>query len=242
MSADRKLPRWSEQGSEAPAELRQWLRASREQLAAGDEVAQLSRGLAERLGSELGLAPARAPALAGKAWLAAGRWALWLSVGAGSVAAVWYWQSEKSVAQPAFVPPLVQPSVVQPASAAAPPTVGARAELAAVVPLPDAARTATPEPPRARALPKAPRTSEAELLRRAQRALVDHPSQALALTAEHRRRYAEGALTEEREVIAIEALRRLGREQAAQARAAAFEAKYRNSVHRSRVQATPAAQ
>jgi hypothetical protein len=89
---------------------------------------------------------------------------------------------------------------------------------------------------------KAPQTNEAELLQRAQRALLDHPSRALALTAEHRRRFAEGALAEEREVIAIEALQRLGREQAARERAAVFEARYPNSVHRSRVSATPAAQ
>ncbi|MEO8183829.1 MAG: hypothetical protein ABI895_33815 [Deltaproteobacteria bacterium] len=248
MSADPRLPRWSEDGSEAPPELRQWLRASREQLGAVAEVAQLSRGLAARLGSEAVSAASLAPVVAGKAWLEAGRWALWLAAGAGTVAAILYWQSETPAP---FVPPAVVqtssavPAVEQPSSAPEPPAVP---EPAALLPapeparVPEPARAPAPERPRAPALAKAPRTSEAELLQRAQRALAEHPSQALLLTAEHRRRFADGALAEEREVIAIEALRHLGRERAARERAAVFETKYPNSVHRSRVQATPAAQ
>ena len=246
MSADPRLPRWSEQGSEVPPELRQWLRASREQLGSLDEVAELSRGLAARLGAAASHAPVAA--LAGKSWLAAGRWAPWLVAGAGSLGALWYWQSENRVA-PAAQLAVAVPAVVQPAGPALssapaplpPPSTVNTPEPVALSPASEAARVSAPAPPRSHAA-KARRTKEAELLQRAQRALVDHPSQALALTAEHRRRFAEGALAEEREVIAIEALRRLGREQLARERAALFEARYPNSVHRSRVSATPAAQ
>jgi len=248
MKADPRLPRWSEDGSEAPPELRQWLRASREQLGAAAEVAQLSRGLAARLGVEAVGAASLAPVVAGKAWLGVGRWALWLAAGAATVAAVLYGQSEAPapVALPAVVPTSATvPTVAAPSSAPEPLAVPAPAELLPApepARAPQPARAPAPEPPRAPALAQAPRTNEAELLQRAQRALVEHPSRALVLTAEHRRRFAQGALAEEREVIAIEALRRLGRERAVRERAAAFETKYPNSVHRSRVQATPAAQ
>jgi hypothetical protein len=242
MSADPRLPRWSEEGSEVPPELRQWLRASREQLGAADEVAQLSHGLAARLGAATSIAAP--PVYVGaKAWLAASRWAFWIAAGASSVAAVWYLQSEQPAhtAPPAFVQPSSTPAAVaQPPRAPAP--LVPEPSVVLPEPEPEPARVSAPQPPRAHAVAKAPRGKEAELLQRAQRALDDQPSQALTLTAEHRRRFAQGALGEEREVIAIEALRRLGREQAARQRAALFEAKYPNSVHRSRVQATPAGQ
>jgi hypothetical protein len=243
MSTDPRLPRWSEEGSQVPPELRQWLRASREQLATPDEVAQLSRGLAARL-SVAGTA-SLAPVVAAKTWLSVGPWALWLAAGAGTVGALWYWQSETPWAPSAqivaAVPAVVPPAVLQPSSALAPipsPSNVNTPEPAPVLPAPEPAPV--PARPRAHAAARAPQTSETELLQRAQRALVDHPSQALALTAEHRRLFAEGALAEEREVITIEALRRLGRAQAAQQRALRFAARYPNSVHRSRVQATPA--
>lgn len=87
-----------------------------------------------------------------------------------------------------------------------------------------------------------PSTRESALLQRAQSALASDPARALALTDQHRRSFRSGALSEEREAIAIQALRGLGREPEARARAARFETKYPNSVHRSRVQATPAQQ
>jgi hypothetical protein len=79
---------------------------------------------------------------------------------------------------------------------------------------------------------------EAALLERAQAALARDPAAALALTREHQRRFARGALGQEREVIAIEALKRLGRHEAASSRAAAFERRYRSSVHRPRLERT----
>jgi hypothetical protein len=78
--------------------------------------------------------------------------------------------------------------------------------------------------------------AEAGLLERAQAALQRDPAGALALTREHQRRFARGALGQEREVIAIEALKRLGRHEAASSRAAAFERRYRGSVHRPRLE------
>lgn len=74
--------------------------------------------------------------------------------------------------------------------------------------------------------------SEAELLESARRLLGSNPSGALELAQQHRARFRGGVLAQEREVIAIEALRRLGRSAEADARAEAFERAFPNSAHR----------
>ncbi|HEU4578028.1 MAG TPA: hypothetical protein VFS67_07225 [Polyangiaceae bacterium] len=236
MNADPRLPRWTEEGSEVPAELRQWLRASREQLGSGEEIAELSRALARQLGPAAGLGSATTAA-ASKGWLAFGRWPAWLAAGTAGAALVWYGVSgERHAPEPAPAPMPVQqvePAPAQPSSPEPSP------------PAPSVDRAPPPEPPPApprHTRASAPSTRESALLQRAQSALASDPARALALTEQHRRGFPRGALSEEREAIAIQALRRLGREPEARARAARFETKYPNSVHRSRVQATPAQQ
>jgi len=53
--------------------------------------------------------------------------------------------------------------------------------------------------------------SEIELIDRARQALGSSPATALDLVHEHERRFARGAMTEEREVVRIAALVKLGR-------------------------------
>jgi hypothetical protein len=77
--------------------------------------------------------------------------------------------------------------------------------------------------------------SETALLEQARAALQSRPAEALELTRRHQARFPHGALAQEREVIAIEALERLGRKAAANSRAAEFERRYRGSVHQPRV-------
>jgi len=62
-----------------------------------------------------------------------------------------------------------------------------------------------------------------------------NPDAALALAREHERRCPAGALVQERERIAIEALLRLGRVDQARARARAFEARFPSSPHVGRI-------
>lgn len=78
--------------------------------------------------------------------------------------------------------------------------------------------------------------SEAELLERARRLLGSNPSGALELAQQHRARFRGGVLAQEREVIAIEALRKLGRQAEADARAEAFERSFPNSAHRRKLE------
>jgi hypothetical protein len=78
--------------------------------------------------------------------------------------------------------------------------------------------------------------SEASLLERARRALTSAPATALALANQHAARFPHGALAQEREVIAIEALRRLGRSAEADRRAAAFAQAFPGSAHQRMVE------
>jgi hypothetical protein len=79
--------------------------------------------------------------------------------------------------------------------------------------------------------PSAPSPSEGALLLRARQELASNPSGALALTEEHVRRFPSGSLVPEREVLAIEALARLGRVSEARARLAAFRDRFPQSPH-----------
>jgi hypothetical protein len=244
MNADPRLPRWTEEGAEVPAELRQWLRASREQLGSAEEIAQLSRALAQHIGPAAGLGGAPIAA-ASKSWLTLARWPGWIAAGTAGVALVWYAASggrHAPEATPAPAPVAAPVQLVEPPAAPVPmapaPPASAPAKDVVLPPEPAPGQAQA----RAPAHGNAPSTRESALLQRAQSALASDPARALALTDQHRSSFPAGALSEEREAIAIQALRRLGREPEARARAARFETKYPNSVHRSRVRATAAQQ
>ncbi|RLB57109.1 MAG: hypothetical protein DRJ42_01390 [Deltaproteobacteria bacterium] len=68
------------------------------------------------------------------------------------------------------------------------------------------------------------RIPELTLLQQAQDALGRAPGSALALADRHARDYPRGALAQEREVVAVDALLRLGRRSDAEARASRFRA------------------
>jgi hypothetical protein len=73
--------------------------------------------------------------------------------------------------------------------------------------------------------------TELSLLRRARAALVSNPADALQLSSLHAEQFPRGLLAQEGEVIAIEALVRLGRGDEARARATRFIEHYSGSVH-----------
>jgi hypothetical protein len=96
-----------------------------------------------------------------------------------------------------------------------------------------------PDPPRVRAEPRpaleTDPDAELALIRSAQDALRSSPARALELTAEHERRFGEGTLAQEREVVAIDALARASRADDARARAQRFHARWPRSAHRRRI-------
>jgi hypothetical protein len=90
---------------------------------------------------------------------------------------------------------------------------------------------------RARAAPAAgDALAELTLLDAAQADLRDAPELALLRANEHARRFPHGDFQQEREVIAIEALLRLGRRAAAERRASAFVVRFPTSGYRGRVE------
>jgi outer membrane protein assembly factor BamD (BamD/ComL family) len=74
------------------------------------------------------------------------------------------------------------------------------------------------------------------LVQRAQDALRSNPATALALTAEHARRFPRSTLYQEREMITIEALTRSGRKAQARARAERFVQQFPRSPNRRRLE------
>lgn len=118
----------------------------------------------------------------------------------------------------------------------------------ALEPAPDSSPTSAPEPsatvsaepPAAETKPpaaSAPRPRpEAQLLFEARKIIHDSPSAALRLLAEHAAGYPNGVLTPEREVLAIEALRKLGRTREADERMRHFQARYPESIHLRRLE------
>lgn len=80
--------------------------------------------------------------------------------------------------------------------------------------------------------------TEVSLLDSARAKLRTDPKRALELTREHARRFPNGALVQEREVIAIEALRRLGQGDAAKKRGEDFNQHYPDSAHQSKIEQT----
>jgi hypothetical protein len=98
------------------------------------------------------------------------------------------------------------------------------------------ASAASPSLPSATPLAIAELRSELQLLTRARHVVRSSPSRAIALTAEHAERYPAGTFAEEREVIAVEALVRLGQREQAAARARAFGARFPQSAHRQRIE------
>jgi hypothetical protein len=78
--------------------------------------------------------------------------------------------------------------------------------------------------------------TELALVNEAQEALAARdPARALAQAREHELRFRDGMLAQEREVIAIDALLRLGRRREAESRALRFHAQYPQSAHGRRV-------
>jgi hypothetical protein len=120
----------------------------------------------------------------------------------------------------------LEPAVVEPASAvidAPAPRKVARAKA----PVPQPHPIAAPAP----AEPK-----ELELLMAAQDALEASPQRALGLLDQHAQLYPTGNFALEREALAIDTLRKLGRVSTAQARARAFIVRFPNAPSTKRLQ------
>jgi hypothetical protein len=93
----------------------------------------------------------------------------------------------------------------------------------------------SPSRDKPREQPAAEADSEFSLLRSAQQSLKADPLRALELCATHATQFPSGGMVQEREMIAIEALLRLGRRPQADARASAFLRLFPGSAHAARL-------
>ncbi len=122
-------------------------------------------------------------------------------------------------------------------AASAPPDDPPAAAAVLADPVPSAsAVTATPPPAAAKPGARAAAdpddvVAEEDILHRARAALATAPQQALDLTDAHAKKFPRGVLTQEREVVAIDALGRLGRSHEAADRAARFRARFPRSPY-----------
>lgn len=227
-------PRLADSASDA--QLGALFRSAREDVATDQQMAEL----AARLGPVLGPAPV-APA--------AGKLALLAKVGSGVLlVGLGVWGVRHQLAHA----PVTAVSAAKPPAIAAPPSVATAPEVSA--PSAETAPLTRPEElspaPSSQTAPStraptsgraaSPVRDEATILERARAQLASNPAQALALTAEHVKLFPHGVLSQEREVIAIAALRRLGRTAEAERRAEAFDRSYPHSAHQHTVDAEPA--
>jgi len=227
--SDEDPTRWSEPGGGGPAEVRALFQAGIGDVPSDEQLASLAARLGPVLdapgatgssvatGTKVGLVTLGAAGMGVLAWvLASPRPAPSPAPSATVVASRPAPSVEPRPAEPAVAPPVAaSPEPSGPASS--------RAEVS-----PGAERPVVAPPVR-------PAETEAEFLERARGALGQSPSAALSLANQHRARYPSGVLAEEREVIAIEALKRLGRSAEAERRIEAFSRRYPGSAYRKKL-------
>ena len=229
--------RFRDGSADAPAELRRLFQAGTDDLPAEAELA----GLAARLGPLFVPPPVERPITLSTASKVAV---------VSAVVVLFALNFGPHTPRPPDAPESSSPSETPPAPRSALPSA-ASGDAAANSAAPASAKDAAPIPPGAATAPSSspsaeasarssgaslrPAESEAELLERARGSLASNPSRALALTEQHRARFPGGVLTQEREVIAIEALKRLGRTDEAARRAADFARRYPGSAYKKKL-------
>jgi hypothetical protein len=222
-------PRWSDHD-----DVGELLAGVSEARAAGPSAEQLAR-----MRTALALPAAAAkPAGAGKSrWLSKVLIGVLLLGGASFVAQ--RARPRKDEARPAPSSTIAAPQPEPPRELlAVPPS----APVAEPVPVLEVERVVKPRSARTRAATPAPAqeplsdvNAELVLLRPARAHVRSAPQRALALVAEHERKYPRGVLVEEREVIAIEALLVAHEDRAAEQRARRFFGEHPRSAHARRI-------
>ncbi|HEU5076331.1 MAG TPA: hypothetical protein VFU02_19195 [Polyangiaceae bacterium] len=233
----RDLDRWSGNAS-APEELGELLRSARADVPSAAELSGLAGKLGPLLDAPAPPAALPPPATTGSGMPGLAKLAVLVAVGGLVGGGVYFGTRSPSEPQPAPAHTHGTPA----ADAQRAPKVEApRPATPAVEPTPslsaDAAAEVARDAPQTRA-PVAAKPSEAALLNQAQQALKTDPRRALELTRRHKQLYPQGSLSQEREVIAIEALSRLDKKNSAHERAEAFSEKYPESAHQKKVDTT----
>lgn len=216
-----------------PSALRDAMRAAEADVGSDAQLARLSM----KLGAVLA-PPAVVAAGAGAAGLgAAAKAGLGVVVLLVAGGGAWLLSTNQSALPP--VP--TSPPAAQVAAPALPPAIEPAAPAsAAAQPEPEPTAAVAPAPTPKLAEKHQPATpSEAELLEQARSALKSDPARALSRANAHAARFPGGALVQEREVIAIKALRQLGRTAEAERRAEAFAKTFPGSAFGRKLKPAP---
>ncbi len=225
-------PRLLDPSSGAAAGLRDALSTAQNDVGSDAQVARLAVRLGPLLGLPAVLAPPAAAAASGLGVAA--------KLGLASVALLAAGGGAWLLSAPKSAPPSAPISAPVAPVAASPPAPAVLEVPAVPTPPAEAASAEPPGASKPAAKPTPPaQLSEAELLEQARSGLRGDPARALARANEHRGRFPSGALVQEREVIAIKALRLLGRTAEADSRAAAFAKAFPGSAFQRKLQPTP---
>ena len=169
---------------------------------------------------------------------------VWTSVAViavlGLAAAGAFWAATRGADVPSSIGAAADAGAVADADAAAAADAAADAGAAAIAAVVDGRvlrrlRFSAPDAGAAAAAIEVDIDAELALLRTAQDALRADPARALDVAAEHTRRFGDGTLAQEREVVAIEALVALERSVEARTRAGRFTARWPRSAHSRRL-------
>jgi hypothetical protein len=223
-------------GSDAERRLATLVSASQSDVGSPAQVAALEARLLPIIGSPV---PAAKVAAAGKAATLGGAAGVKLAAAGAVVAAV-----ASAVYFGTHGSPATQVTPTTTAQQGAP-AVRTEEPVAPVAPPEPAPAESVPAPEVVGSSPVAPAPtvsherapSESDLVGQAQAALSGNPARALSLCEQHRRLYPRGVLVQEREVLAIEALQRLGRRSQAVARGERFLKAFPGSAHKSKIAA-----
>jgi hypothetical protein len=225
-------PRLRDMSDPASTALRDAMRAAEADVGSDAQLARLSA----KLGAVLA-PPAAVAAGAGAAGLGAAA-KVGLGVVALLVAGGGAWLLSTNQSAPPPVPPSQPAAQVEPAAPLPASEPAASPSAAAQPATPPAALAPAPAPKLAgKPAPAAP--SEAELLEQARSALKSDPARALSRANTHAARFPGGALVQEREVIAIKALRQLGQTAEAERRAEAFAKAFPGSAFARKLKPAP---
>jgi hypothetical protein len=235
MSVDERDPvRLGDEGSEASPALRAMLRAGRAEVPSAEALGRLSARLPSGTGGPGGAGPGGASSGGATAgWLAAAG-----IVGVVIVGVVL--RSPGPEVRPLEAP---EPVEVKPLPSApevtSPPPEPPPAPERPTVPSPPRPSSPTPAAPSAPSETPTPRPSVADelaLVSAARAALSTDPTSALLLADEHATTFPDGQLSQEAEVVAVQALVGLGRGDEARARVDRFRARWPSSAHLRRLE------
>jgi len=225
----RDLDRWSGD-TNGPEELRELLRSARTDVPSAHQLSGLEGKLAGLLDAPVPPAATPVPKPTGFGTPGLAKLAALVAIG-GLVGTGVYLGTRSSPEAKSPIPAQTAKQLPAERAPAAPPSA-AESEAAQTEPSATAEASSEPSPHAAKAGAK---PSEAALLNQAQHALKTDPRRALALTRRHKQLYPQGSLSQEREVIAIEALSRLDKNSSAHERAEEFSEKYPESAHQKKV-------